>query len=174
MTVTTAYGKSFTVDGFSWWMEARGYPGGRTASRLQAAWPTESRRTFARRSKRNGEDDQVCPPHTTLAKAERYTEDADQAGLAEDAVIKLIVRLNAESCRMAGSNRGDATSQISFSGGSLEGNISICRHRIRALSARLADANASAPNLWHSAAFIFGIQAQKLHGTALAEQRAGS
>jgi enterobacteria phage integrase len=27
--------------------------------------------------------------HTTLAEAERYTEEADQAGLAEDAVIKL-------------------------------------------------------------------------------------
>jgi len=27
--------------------------------------------------------------HTTLAEAERYTEDADQADLAEDAVIKL-------------------------------------------------------------------------------------
>jgi integrase len=27
--------------------------------------------------------------HTTLAEAERYTEEADQAGLAEDAVVKL-------------------------------------------------------------------------------------
>jgi enterobacteria phage integrase len=27
--------------------------------------------------------------HTTLAEAERYTEEADQAGLAEDAVIRL-------------------------------------------------------------------------------------
>ena len=27
--------------------------------------------------------------HTTLAEAERYSEEADQAGLAEDAVIKL-------------------------------------------------------------------------------------
>jgi hypothetical protein len=27
--------------------------------------------------------------HTTLAEAERYTEEADQAGLAEDAVLKL-------------------------------------------------------------------------------------
>jgi integrase len=27
--------------------------------------------------------------HTTLAEAERYTEEADQAGLAEEAVIKL-------------------------------------------------------------------------------------
>jgi hypothetical protein len=27
--------------------------------------------------------------HTTLAEAERYTEEADQASLAEDAVIKL-------------------------------------------------------------------------------------
>jgi hypothetical protein len=27
--------------------------------------------------------------HTTLAEVERYTEDADQASLAEDAVIKL-------------------------------------------------------------------------------------
>jgi hypothetical protein len=27
--------------------------------------------------------------HTTLAETERYTEEADQAGLAEDAVIKL-------------------------------------------------------------------------------------
>jgi hypothetical protein len=27
--------------------------------------------------------------HTTLTEVERYTEDADQVGLAEDAVIKL-------------------------------------------------------------------------------------
>jgi hypothetical protein len=27
--------------------------------------------------------------HTSLAEAERYTEEADQAGLAEDAVIRL-------------------------------------------------------------------------------------
>jgi hypothetical protein len=27
--------------------------------------------------------------HTTLAETERYTEEADQAGLAEDAVVKL-------------------------------------------------------------------------------------
>ncbi len=27
--------------------------------------------------------------HTTLAEAERYTDEADQAGLAEDAMLKL-------------------------------------------------------------------------------------
>ena len=37
-----------------------------------------------------GKPPDVCSPkHTTLAEAERYTEEADQAGLAEDAVIKL-------------------------------------------------------------------------------------
>jgi enterobacteria phage integrase len=32
--------------------------------------------------------------HTTLAEAERYTEEADQADLAEDAVIKLEGKAN--------------------------------------------------------------------------------
>ena len=68
-------------------MDAGRYLGGQT--RLQAAWLTANRRTFARRSWREREDDHFDRRTHKLAEAERHTEEADQAGLAEDAVIKL-------------------------------------------------------------------------------------
>ena len=61
-----------------------------------------------------------------------------------------VIRLNAEFLSNGRFKSGTCPSQISFSGGSLEGNISICRQRIR-------DADSSAPilsaqhsfHIWH-------------------------
>jgi hypothetical protein len=44
--------------------------------------------------------------HTTLAEAERYTEEADQIGLAEDAVIKLEARIANKAPQTASSGLG--------------------------------------------------------------------
>jgi hypothetical protein len=45
--------------------------------------------------------------HTTLAEAARYTEDADQAALAEDAVIKLEnIRRSSRRLGKIGKTRG--------------------------------------------------------------------
>ncbi len=86
--ITTAYGKPFTVDGFSGWMRdaisKAGLPLGckphglrKAAGRLLAEAGCTAKMIMA------------ILGHTTLAEAERYTEEADQAGLAVDAVIKL-------------------------------------------------------------------------------------
>ena len=86
--ITTAYGKPFTVDGFSGWMRdaisGAGLPLDckphglcKAAGRLLAEAGATAKMIMA------------ILGHTTLAEAERYTEEADQAGLAEDAVIRL-------------------------------------------------------------------------------------
>jgi integrase len=86
--LTTAYGKPFTVDGFSQWMR-----NAITASGLPLdAQPHGLRKATGRRLAEAGATAKMIMSvlgHTTLAEAERYTEEADQAGLAEDAVIKL-------------------------------------------------------------------------------------
>ena len=91
--ITTAYGKPFTVDGFSGWMREAISKAGlpldckphglrKAAGRLLAEAGATARMIMS------------VLGHTTLAEAERYTEEADQAGLAEDAVIKLEQRRN--------------------------------------------------------------------------------
>src|SRR5687768_2206508 len=86
--ITTAYGKPFTVDGFSGWMRDAISKAGlpldckphglrKAAGRLLAEAGATAKMIMA------------ILGHTTLAEAERYTEEADQAGLAESAVIKL-------------------------------------------------------------------------------------
>src|SRR3954468_10798304 len=86
--ITTAYGKPFAVDGFSGWMRdaisAAGLP-------LDCK-PHGLRKAAGRMLAEAGATAKMIMSilgHTTLAKAERYTEEADQAGLAEDAVIRL-------------------------------------------------------------------------------------
>jgi enterobacteria phage integrase len=86
--ITTIYGKPFTVDGFSQWMRD---------AITDAELPLECqphglRKATGRRLAEAGATAKMIMSvlgHTTLAEAERYTEEADQAGLAEDAVIKL-------------------------------------------------------------------------------------
>jgi integrase len=86
--ITTTYGRPFTVDGFSGWMRAAISEAGlpldckphglrKAAGRLLAEAGATAKQIMS------------ILGHTTLAEAERYTEGADQAGLAEDAVIKL-------------------------------------------------------------------------------------
>jgi enterobacteria phage integrase len=86
--LTTAYGKPFTVNGFSQWMH-----NAITASGLPLdAQPHGLRKATGRRLAEAGATAKMIMSvlgHTTLAEAERYTEEADQAGLAEDAVAKL-------------------------------------------------------------------------------------
>jgi len=71
--INTEYGKPFTVDGFSQWMRAAITAAGR---RLAEAGCTAN-------------EIMSVLGHRTLAEAERYTRDADQARLATDAVTKL-------------------------------------------------------------------------------------
>lgn len=86
--LTTMYGKPFTVDGFSQWMrDAIG-----DAGLPLECQPHGLRKATGRRLAEAGATAKMIMSilgHTTLAEAERYTEEADQAGLAEDAVIKL-------------------------------------------------------------------------------------
>jgi integrase len=86
--LTTAFGKPFTVDGFSQWMR-----NAITESGLPLdAQPHGLRKATGRRLAEAGATAKMIMSilgHTTLAEAERYTEEADQAGLAEDAVLKL-------------------------------------------------------------------------------------
>jgi integrase len=86
--LTTMYDKPFTVDGFSQWMRD-----GITAAGLPLnCQPHGLRKATGRRLAEAGATAKMIMSilgHTTLAETERYTEEADQAGLAEDAVIKL-------------------------------------------------------------------------------------
>ena len=86
--ITTAYGQPFTVDGFSQWMRGAITEAGLPLS----CQPHGLRKATGRRLAEAGATAKMIMSilgHTTLAEAERYTEDADQAALAEDAVIKL-------------------------------------------------------------------------------------
>lgn len=86
--ITTAYGKPFTVDGFSQWMRDAISHAGLSLD----CQPHGLRKATGRRLAEAGATAKMIMAilgHTTLAEAERYTEEADQAGLAEDAVIKL-------------------------------------------------------------------------------------
>ncbi len=86
--ITTAYGQPFTVDGFSQWMRDAIAKAGLPLS----CQPHGLRKATGRRLAEAGATAKMIMSilgHTTLAEAERYTEDADQAALAEDAVIRL-------------------------------------------------------------------------------------
>jgi len=86
--ITTAYGKPFTVDGFSGWMRD---------AISEAGLPLECKPHGLRKAAGRLLAEAGCTAkmimailgHTTLAEAERYTEEADQAALAAAAVIKL-------------------------------------------------------------------------------------
>lgn len=85
---TTMYGKPFTVDGFSQWMR----DAIRSAGLPLSCQPHGLRKATGRRLAEAGSTAKMIMSvlgHTTLAEAERYTEEADQAGLAEDAVTRL-------------------------------------------------------------------------------------
>jgi enterobacteria phage integrase len=86
--ITTAYGKPFTVDGFSQWMrdaitaaglplECKPHGLRKAAGRMLAEAGATAKQIMA------------VLGHATLAEAQRYCDEADQAGLAEDAVIRL-------------------------------------------------------------------------------------
>src|SRR6266498_2973293 len=86
--LTTMYGRPFTVDGFSQWM--RDAITG--AGLLLDCQPHGLRKATGRRLAEAGATAKMIMAilgHTTLAETERYTEEADQVWLAEDAVIKL-------------------------------------------------------------------------------------
>lgn len=86
--LTTAYGQPFSVDGFSQFMReaitAAGLP--------LACQPHGLRKATGRRLAEAGataKQIMAILGHTTLAEAEKYIEEADQIGLAEDAMTKL-------------------------------------------------------------------------------------
>jgi integrase len=84
--LTTMYGKPFTVDGF------RMRDAITDAGLSLDCQPHGLRKATGRRLAEAGATAKMIMSvlgHTTLAEAERYTEEADQAGLAEDAVIML-------------------------------------------------------------------------------------
>jgi integrase len=86
--ITTVFGKPFTVDGFSQWMRDAITDAGLPLD----CQPHGLRKATGRRLAEAGATAKMIMAilgHTTLAEAERYTEEADQAGLAEDAVTKL-------------------------------------------------------------------------------------
>jgi integrase len=86
--LTTAYGKPFSVDGFSGWMRRAINEAGLPLS----CQPHGLRKATGRRLAESGATAKMIMAilgHTTLSEAERYTEEADQVGLAEDAVIML-------------------------------------------------------------------------------------
>jgi enterobacteria phage integrase len=86
--ITTAYGKAFTVDGFSQWMREAITDAGLPLD----CQPHGLRKATGRRLAEAGATAKMIMSvlgHTTLAEAERYTEEADQIGLAVDALTKL-------------------------------------------------------------------------------------
>lgn len=86
--ITTEYGKPFTVNGFSGWMRD---------AITEAGLPLECKPHGLRKAAgrmlaeagATAKEIMSILGHTTLAEAERYTEEADQAHLARSAVIKL-------------------------------------------------------------------------------------
>jgi enterobacteria phage integrase len=89
--ITTAYNRPFTVDGFSQWLRSAIAEAGLPLD----CQPHGLRKATGRRLAEVGATTKEIMSilgHTTLAEAERYTEEADQVGLAEGAVIKLEAR----------------------------------------------------------------------------------
>lgn len=88
MILTTMYGKPFTVDGFSQWMR----DAIRDAGLPLECQPHGLRKAAGRRLAEAGataKEVMAILGHTTLSEAERYTEDADQARLADAAISRL-------------------------------------------------------------------------------------
>ncbi len=86
--LTTKYGKPFTVEGFSQWMR----DAIKDASLPLACQPHGLRKAAGRRLAEAGattKEIMAILGHITLSEAERYTEEANQENLAEQAVIKL-------------------------------------------------------------------------------------
>jgi enterobacteria phage integrase len=86
--ITTAYGKPFSVDGFSGFMR----DAIREAGLPLDCKPHGLRKTAGRMLAEAGATAKMIMAvlgHTTLAEAERYCEEAEQAGLAAEAVIRL-------------------------------------------------------------------------------------
>jgi enterobacteria phage integrase len=86
--ITTAYNKPFTVDGFSQWMRNAI----REAGLALACQPHGLRKAAGRRLAEAGCSANMIMAvlgHTTLAEAQRYTEEADQVRLAEAAMTQL-------------------------------------------------------------------------------------
>lgn len=106
--ITTAYGKPFSVDGFSSWMRD---------AITQAGLPLDCkphglRKAAGRLLAEAGATAKMIMAilgHTTLAEAERYTEEADQAGLAADGVIKLEAHRANKSPQTASQRLGKST-----------------------------------------------------------------
>ena len=89
--LNTEFGRPFTVSGYGNWfrdaIEAAGLP-------LECK-PHGLRKAAGRRLAEAGctsREIMAILGHTTLAEAERYTRDADQAHLAESGVVKLEAR----------------------------------------------------------------------------------
>jgi integrase len=86
--VNTTFGKPFTVDGFGGWLRAAISAAGLPLD----AKPHGLRKAAGRRLAEAGctaHEIMSVLGHKTLAEAERYTRDADQAHLASQAVVKL-------------------------------------------------------------------------------------
>lgn len=86
--LTTAYGRPFTVHGFSGWMR----DAIKEAGLADDCTPHGLRKAAGRRLAEAGATARQIMAilgHTTLSEAERYSEEADQARLAADAVAKL-------------------------------------------------------------------------------------
>lgn len=86
--ITTAYGKPFTVDGFSQWMRDAITEAGLPLD----AKPHGLRKAAGRMLAEAGATAKMIMAvlgHATLAEAQRYCDEADQAGLAQDAVTLL-------------------------------------------------------------------------------------
>jgi hypothetical protein len=86
--ITTAYGKAFTVDGFSQWMRNAITDSGLPLD----CQPHGLRKATGRRLAEAGATAKMIMSvlgHITLAETERYTEVGDQASLAVVAVICL-------------------------------------------------------------------------------------
>ncbi len=103
--LTTAYGKAFSVDGFSQWLReainAAGLP-------LECQ-PHGLRKAAGRRLAEAGattKETMAILGHTTLSEAERYMEEADQSRLAEGAVIKLEQRRNSVAPQITSASLG--------------------------------------------------------------------
>ena len=98
--IATAYNRPFTVDGFSPWSRNAVAEAGLPLD----CQPHGLRKATGRRLAEVGattKDVMSILGHTTLAEAERYTEEADQIALAEGAVIKLEARTTNKSPQTA-------------------------------------------------------------------------
>ncbi len=82
------YGKPFTVDGFSQWLrDAIADAGLPLDCQLHGLRKVAGRRLAEAGA--TAKEVMAILGHTTLAEAERYTEDADQARLADAAISRL-------------------------------------------------------------------------------------